>query len=585
MTAATTIRNRGAALLAALLAVGVFAIPAPGTTTSTVEVVVRAVDGVNLTQTIERLGGEIITQTQVLNSVTAIVPTHAVDDLEAASGVASVTHNGTVTLNSAGWEAKGNLPETTLHDIIKGTGAESYWKAGSYGQGVTVALIDSGVAPVDGMTAPGKVINGPDLSFDSQIKGLEYLDAFGHGTHMAGIIAGRSDRAPARPSAKDAKDNFLGLAPDARILNVKVGAANGAADVSQVLAGIDWVIQHRNDNGMNVRVLNLSFGTDSHQAYELDPLSHAVEVAWHHGIVVVVAAGNDGNRNPLRNPAINPYVIAVGSSYDQGTRKNLADDIVMDFSNCGTIARSVDVVTAGKSILSLRVPGSYADVTAPSAAFGENLFRGTGTSQSAAVVSGIAALLISQHPDLSPDAVKSQLMATALPIANASERCQGAGDVFVKQLLTTDVKPVRQSWPHATGLGTLEGARGTDHLTSNGITLVGEIDIFGQAYLSELQAKLTANGSSWSGGVWNGSSWSGSSWSGSSWSGSSWSGSSWSGSSWSGSSWSGSSWSAAVWTGSSWSGSSWSGSSWSGSSWSGSNWSGLSWDHGKRNIN
>ncbi len=96
---------------------------------------------------------------------------------------------------------------------------------------------------------------------------------------------------------------------------------NGAVDVSQVIAAIDWVVQHRNDHGLNIRVLNLSFGTDGTQQYTLDPLAYAVQMAWDSGIVVVVAAGNDGNAAALRNPAFNPYVIAVGASDTGGTER------------------------------------------------------------------------------------------------------------------------------------------------------------------------------------------------------------------------------------------------------------------------
>src|SRR5205814_7879175 len=106
------------------------------------------------------------------------------------------------------------------------------------------ALIDSGISPVAGLTAPGKVVNGPDLSFDSQAPNLRYLDGFGHGTHMAGLIAGHDTGTSALPD----NSHFTGVAPDARILNVKVGASDGAVDVSQVIAAIDWVVQHRFDN-------------------------------------------------------------------------------------------------------------------------------------------------------------------------------------------------------------------------------------------------------------------------------------------------------------------------------------------------
>ena len=175
----------------------------------------------------------------------------------------------------------------SMQNVTAGDGAQAWWTAGYTGKGVDVAVIDTGVAPVAGLSSPGKVINGPDLSLESQSPNLQYLDTDGHGTFMAGLIAG-NDGQPG---------GYRGVAPDARIVSLKVGVADGGADVSQVIAAIDWVVQHRNDNGMNIRVLNLSYGTNSSQPYALDPLAYAVEQAWKAGIVVVAAAGNSGYQN------------------------------------------------------------------------------------------------------------------------------------------------------------------------------------------------------------------------------------------------------------------------------------------------
>src|SRR6185503_16463680 len=121
-----------------------------------------------------------------------------------------------------------------------------------------------------------------------------HLDGFGHGTVMASLIAGNDGTA----------DGFRGVAPDSRIVSVKVGSSTGTVDVSQVIAGIDWVTQHAQDPGFNIRVLNLSLGLSSVQPYQVDPLAHAVEAAWRHGIVVVAAGGNDAtNERTLANPA------------------------------------------------------------------------------------------------------------------------------------------------------------------------------------------------------------------------------------------------------------------------------------------
>jgi serine protease AprX len=449
------------------------------------------------------------------------------------------------------------------------TGADEYWRAGYTGAGIDIALIDSGVVPVDGLTWPGKVINGPDLSFESQADNLRYLDTFGHGTHLAGIIAGR-DNADAQ---------FSGMAPGARLVNIKVADSHGAVDVSQVIAAIDWVVQHRNDNDMNIRVITLAYGTDSVQPYQIDPLSHAVEMAWNAGIVVVVATGNDGNDMPLRNPAIDPFVLAVGAAENDSSQISG----VASFSNCGTSERFTDLVAPGRSILSLRNPGSYADEHFPEAAVDGTYFLGSGTSQAAAVVSGAVALLLQQRPDLTPNQVKALLMDHAEYVQGADFTCQGAGSLNLSSVIkarTPNVNSTNQTYESSNGTGSLEAARGSNHVYDEGVALEGEIDIMSSpwtGYCSVEGNATTCFDTLWNGGDFNSASWSGASWSSASWSGASWSSASWSGASWSGVSWSSKSWSSASWSGASWSDASWSSASWSGASWSGNTWAGLSW--------
>src|SRR5689334_6360469 len=186
-----------------------------------------------------------------------------------ALGAAASVRPGASLLDLGGSVDTGSLDEIT--SIIH---ARDSWAAGYTGKGVDVALIDTGVAPVQGLSS-GNVVDGPDLSFDSVHPDVRYKDAYGHGTHMASIIAGR-DQAGSPSSYLD-RTRFTGVAPDARIVNVKVGAADGAADVSQVIAAINWVTEHAHAGGLNIRVLNLSYGTPSGQDYGVDPLAYAVE--------------------------------------------------------------------------------------------------------------------------------------------------------------------------------------------------------------------------------------------------------------------------------------------------------------------
>ena len=523
--------------------------------------IVRAVPGREAAAeaAVQRLGGRIRLRLRLINGFSAQIPDSAVARLRSLPAVARVTADRTLRPLTASYSQTGD--SYSMYNITRTIGARQYWNAGYTGAGVGVAMIDSGVVPVDGLTAPGKIVNGPDISFDGQSASLQYLDAYGHGTHMAGIIGGQSDAAAARSPADLASDttDFLGVAPGARIVNVKVADAHGATDVSQVIAAIDWVVQHRNDQGLNIRVLNLSYGTDSTQSYLTDPLSYAAEQAWKYGLFVVVAAGNAGyaKGGTMTDPAADPFVMSVGAVDTLGTLEQ-ADDTYAPFSSSGVKsgAGHVELAAPGAHIASLRAPGSYVDQMFGSSGYVDSgIFRGSGTSQAAAMVAGAAALVLQQRPSLTPDQLKLLLTQTAAKVKGNTQQV-GAGEINLAAALTAkepkDALSAMQKWTPSTGLGTIEGSRGSSHVSMNGVTLQGEQDIFGVPVVASVLAQLEAAASSWSGGTWNGSSWSASSWSASSWSGSSWSASSWSASSWSDAVWAGSSWSDSAWANAIW---------------------------------
>src|SRR5438132_5634528 len=325
-----------------------------------VTVIVRAQAGQSAAtaQAVSAAGGSVTRRIGLIDGLVARVPGDAVAGLARNAAVAELSLDHSLQLLGSSYDPTSD-PDS-LYNVATMDGAHSYWNAGYTGQGVDVALIDSGVAPVNGLTAAGKVVNGPDLSFESQNSSLRYLDTFGHGTHMAGIIAGRDD-AVSSVSSSDSSD-FMGMAPGARIVSLKVADAHGQTDVSQMLAAIDWVVQHKSDNGFNIRVLNLSFGTDSTQSYQLDPLAYAAEQAWKHGIVVVVSAGNAGNSsNGLDDPAIDPYVIAVAAADTNNTTNNVGAHTPASFTSEGDGTRNPDLSAPGVHVASLRVPGSYID--------------------------------------------------------------------------------------------------------------------------------------------------------------------------------------------------------------------------------
>lgn len=482
-------------------------------------------------------------------------------------GLAALTAIGAAALAPATSQAKSKEDPVSpgpgsMARVVDVIGARRAWSAGITGDGVTVAVIDTGVAPVDALSGEGKIVASVDLSGEAAIPEARYLDTYGHGTHMTGIIAGATPGADPTASA-DHPEWFMGVAPGAAIVSVKVGDNTGAVDVSQVIAGLDWTVQHAEELG--IRVINLSYGTDATQPYQIDPLAEAVERAWKSGIVVVVAAGNDGRgTKQLANPAHDPYVIAVAAADVQGDGKAK----VPSWVTSGDGTRNPDVSAPGAHIESLRVPGSRIDSENPAAVVGDDRFLGSGSSQAAAVVSGAAALMIDARPELSPDEVKAILMSTARPFSNAQVEFQGRGLIDVTAaLLAPRPKLAIQLWPASDGSGSLEASRGTHHVVIGADALTGEVDVTGASW----------RGGAWTGDAWAGASWRSDDWAGASWRGVSWHDSSWSGAAWLGASWRDTAWSGASWRDGSWSGASWRDSSWSGASWRDGSWSGASW--------
>ncbi|MGI9597195.1 MAG: S8 family serine peptidase, partial [Acidimicrobiales bacterium] len=352
--------------------------------------------------------------------------------------------------------------EDLAHDVLEDFGYHN-----SDGSGIDVALIDTGVSPVDGLDGADKVLHGPDLSMEAASPEVAYLDTYGHGTHLAGIIAGE-------------RDGHNGIAPGARIVSLKVAGHDGVTTVPQVIAAIDWVVEHRNSNGMNIRVLNLSLGQAGVDDHVGDALSAAVERAWDADIFVVVAAGNRGDsQGHLDSPAIDPYVMTVGGA---DSTNGLDEDWqpVTSWSSRGDDNRNPDLVAPGRSIASYRVPGSTADLAVPEARRSGDLFLGSGTSQSAAVVSGVAARMLDHFPNMNIDELKETLRRNTETALDFGERAIGTGVIDAEDAYEDPKSAQPQSHQRATGNG------------------------------SGLAAPT---GATWSGGTWSGATWSGATWS------------------------------------------------------------------------
>lgn len=551
--------------------------PANGAPGVSVSVVVEAEPGMEAAAAaaVDALGGRVDQPLAIINGFSATLGQNRVGELENSSAVLSVTSNGSVQLLGSSYDpSHDNYSAYNLQDEM---GSRTLWNHDT-GAGVGVALIDSGVTPVQGLNNPGQVVNGPDLTEESQSPTTDHLDTYGHGTFMAGIIAG--DDPGVNPAKSQGNQQaYMGVAPSATIVSVKVADATGTTDVSQVIAGIDWVVQNAHDPGLNIRVINLSFGTNSTQSYLVDPLAFACEVAWRDGIVVVASAGNNGTTGGLNMPAADPFVIAVGA-VDTNGHPGPAGAIIPSFSAQGNGTRNPDIVAPGDHVEGLRDPGSYIDSNYGSTGqLSSRFFRGSGTSEAAAFVSGSVAELLQKNSGLTPDQVKGVLMQTAQPIGGVSPTLQGAGIINMRAASGPisgpgPVAPMTQTSTPSNGSGSLEASRGTDGPSVGGTTLSANEDIFGDTFDSSAMAAAESAGTAWQGGTWNAATWAGASWTNpTEWGDAGWTGTDWLGNSWSSWSATGASWSSAGWSGHTWSGHTWSGHTWSGSTWSTASWS------------
>lgn len=292
------------------------------------------------------------------------------------------------------------------------------------GSGVGVAIVDSGItASADLKTGyTSRLVYSQDFVND---RGSGY----GHGTHVAGILGGDGSDS----SGNGARYRVRGIAPGVKLISLKALRSDGTGTDSSVIAAIQRAVELKST--YNIRVLNLSLGRPVTASYEKDALCQAVEQAWKAGIVVVVAAGNQGRNNSagtqgygtITAPGNDPYVITVGAINTMGTASR-ADDKLTSYSSKGPTLfdhfAKPDLVAPGNQIVSIRFVGGTLDTTYPSnrvppsaycsyGCYNVDYFQLSGTSMAAPMVSGAAALLIQKNRNLTPDQVKAILMKTA----------------------------------------------------------------------------------------------------------------------------------------------------------------------------
>lgn len=490
---------------------------------ASVHVIVQAATSELGREAVEAAGGHVSRELPIVAGVAADVPRAAMSQLRHTPGVRAVTADAEMTVQ--GTVAPGSPdvdPVSVYREVVR---ADDLAASGATGEGVTVALLDTGVADTPDLAGRVLDVTGP-LGLPAECVNLSgeptCADDYGHGTFMAGIIAG---------SGASSAGAYTGVAPDADLVSIKVAAADGSADVSNVLAGIQWAVSFR--DLYDIRVLNLSLGTDSTTSWKKDPLNFAVEQAWDAGIVVVVAASNRGPASgTISKPGDDPYVITVGAVDDLYT-VDIADDVLPDFSGRGPAPRNVakpDVVAPGAHIVSLRAVGSTIDGVGTHI---DGTYRqGSGTSMATAVVSGLAADIFSAKPTYNANRLKFTLTSTARPVADPSINNVGKGMVDgYAAAFTAPTGRANKGLADALPLLSLNSSRGTVDVVlddNNATVLIGnqtaQLQTVDPTFYTGVWTETTWALSTWNLFPWYSTSWYGDNWEGDNWEGCSWNG-------------------------------------------------------------
>ncbi len=339
----------------------------------------------------------------------------------------------------AGW-AKGKRrwqPKSLVNDYIDASDAHRYH---NFGGGVTIGFLDTGLDQLSGLSTDLYRRDKAWGTYDAINNSVSNYDdeASGHGTHVASI-ASNSDY--------DINGKIYGVAPNAALVGIKAFDGEGKGSYADVIRGIDWALKVKDQ--INLRVLNMSFSGPVRSYYWDDPLNQAVMKAWQAGIVVVASAGNRGpDPMTIGVPGNVPYIITVGAMTDNYSTDNLSDDNLASFSSAGPTVEGFvkpEIVAPGGHLSGLMSYDSQIVTEHPEFHDGGRYFEMSGTSQAAAVISGVVALMLTEDETLTPDQVKCRIIASAHQAVKADGSLaysvfqQGAGVVNAKDALATKV--------------------------------------------------------------------------------------------------------------------------------------------------
>ncbi|PKI13957.1 S8 family peptidase [Colwellia sp. 12G3] len=377
----------------------------------------------------------------IINAVAVDLTQHQLSQLQKSIDV-NVTQNHKVELSGGkAWGKRKWQPKSVVNDLIDATSAHA---TRNFGDGVTIGFLDTGLDQLQG-TSTGLGLStdlyGRDKfwgTYDAINNAISNYsnEESGHGTHVASI-AGNADY--------DVYGKVYGVAPNASLVGIKAFDAEGKATYADVIRGIDWALQIKDQ--INLRVLNMSFSGPARSYYWEDPLNQAVMKAWQAGIVVVASAGNNGpDPMTIGVPGNVPYIITVGAMTDNYTESDATDNKLASFSAAGPTVEGFvkpEIVAPGGHLSGLMAFDTQIVQEHPEFHDGGRYFEMSGTSQAAGVVSGVVALMLSQEPTLTPDEVKCRLMDSAhAAFDNNSELAysvfqQGSGMVNAADALTS----------------------------------------------------------------------------------------------------------------------------------------------------
>lgn len=321
------------------------------------------------------------------------LPYVALEELALLREVRRIWHDGKV--------------KAMLDIAVPTVGGDYVQKNGYTGKDMVAAVIDTGIYPHRDLTIPeNRIIGWVDLVNQAAAP----YDDNGHGTHIAGIIAG---------NGASSRGRYRGMAPEAKLVGIKALDSSGSGNISDIIAGIEWVIEYKEQ--YQIRAINLSLGATAQSSYRFDPLCRATTAAWRNGLVVCAAAGNDGpETGTINTPGINPAIITVGNLDDRRTFQAADDQLNASSSRGPTIDNLLkpDLLTPGTEINSLRNGRGYRQLT--------------GTSMATAVATGATLQMVQKWPSLRPDEVKQRFITNARSI-ELEPALQGAGVLNVEQ--------------------------------------------------------------------------------------------------------------------------------------------------------